>query len=1092
MSLRYRTRGQSDPREKNRVYFCCHPEDFSLYFDQISKEILELQDCAVWYDGDGGPAPLDEERQMELERMQLFIMPVTARLLTGENAGLECFRFAMEQHIPVLPLMQETRLTALFNKKCGDIQFLDSNDSDPTALPYQGRLANYLNSVLVGDEMAQKIRKAFDAYVFLSYRKKDRRHGQKLMRLIHRSDFCRDIAIWYDEFLVPGENFNDAIAAAMAKSQLFAMAVTPSLLDEKNYVMAVEYPEAQKAGKAILPAELLPTDRAVLEACYPNIPDCVDAHNEEALAKAMSDSLRRIALRKDRDDPAHMFFIGLAYLYGIDVETDRTRAAELITQAAEKGLPEAMEKLADMYRSGTGVERDYQACVRWMERLVEVKKQKYRRSMTEDTLKELDANMSVLCDDLACMNRWEDAKAVGQWQAECLEQRAKRSGQDIIRDRTDAGWLTKERAYVYARLSKYSMEAAELKEGRLNYEEAKSFAQQSIDLARREPSAFDILAMGYRSMMEINRKMEDWEDIDQISKEFLKISLQACETDSTPENRNNLAGAYRARGTFLWGCKRLDEAQEYYQKAEQLYAQLAEEGMESRALLEVYYALGRVNYRAKRLEEARNYFQRTADRSVSRAKKYGQKEDIRSAAQAYRYLGNISKHMELEEEATTLYNKSITLWEQIPDELMSAEDYAALASCYSRLGMQEPISEYITGDDDESGYWDTVIETKDSVEKSCQVWDRLAERYSNKLRHKPGINQVRLASAKAYMREGSVLWKSGAFEEAWKYYQRAEPILAQLQAEGMNTPEVRRMLAKVNLRLGQIICGDLYKCPENEIEAEEARVRDCCQKALELNLTLVEEFGELQDIRSLSETYRMLGSISKGTEGEDYCRRSISVWDRVEKSRMPEEEYAALADGYFQLYSLCADLEVLEKACRIWDELDKQHLGYRSKLREAVFELARTYMDKSAKLREADRPEEALVYDQKAEPLYLWLEENAQKDLSQSNDLFKIYPSLGHISLRKQKYDAAEAYFQQAAEIYEKDMKSGLEVPLLDLTPCEQISEGYQCLEKISYEKGEPEKAKYFGEQRKKYKRHAEHWAHEIASMADWDYGDDF
>lgn len=50
-----------------------------------------------------------------------------------------------------------------------------------------------------------------DAYVFLSYRKKDRKHAKELMRLIHANRFCLDIAIWYDGFLAAGEDFNAAI-----------------------------------------------------------------------------------------------------------------------------------------------------------------------------------------------------------------------------------------------------------------------------------------------------------------------------------------------------------------------------------------------------------------------------------------------------------------------------------------------------------------------------------------------------------------------------------------------------------------------------------------------------------------------------------------------------------------------------------------------------------------------------------------------------------------------------------------------------------------------------------------------------------------
>ncbi len=174
-------------------------------------------------------------------------------------------------------------MSSEFNRICGDLQCLDPTARDETAISYEDKLTHYLNSVLIGDETAQKVRDAFDAYIFLSYRKKDRRFAQELMRLIHKNDFCRNLAIWYDEFLVSGESFNQAIQDALTKRKLFALVVTPNLLEQGNYVMQHEYPDASSAGKKILPAELQPTDRATLKRRFPAIPACVDSNNQAAL-----------------------------------------------------------------------------------------------------------------------------------------------------------------------------------------------------------------------------------------------------------------------------------------------------------------------------------------------------------------------------------------------------------------------------------------------------------------------------------------------------------------------------------------------------------------------------------------------------------------------------------------------------------------------------------------------------------------------------------------------------------------------------------------------------------------------------------------
>lgn len=358
-----------NPQGRPKVYFCCHPDDHEKYFDVVTNEILSKQNCTIWYTE--GEFEKTEAFLAELKQMQLFVMPVTSSLLCSDNDTLKVeFRFAIENHIPVLPLLQESGLEQLFNKKCGDLQFLDKTNLDCTTISYEEKLEKYLSSVLIGDELAEKIRSAFDAYVFLSYRKKDRKHAQELMKLIHRNDFCRDIAIWYDEFLIPGENFNNAIREAIKKSDLFVLAVTPNIIAEDNYVMTEEYPTAKKEGKYIFPAEIVPTNIQLLCEKFEGIPLPTRTNNENKFSEMLLDSIRKIAIKEKETSPEHNFFIGLAYLNGIDVEVDFERAISLIISAAEANLLEAIRKLVTLYKDGIGVSRNYQKAACWQHRLI--------------------------------------------------------------------------------------------------------------------------------------------------------------------------------------------------------------------------------------------------------------------------------------------------------------------------------------------------------------------------------------------------------------------------------------------------------------------------------------------------------------------------------------------------------------------------------------------------------------------------------------------------------------------------------------------------------------------------------------------------
>lgn len=371
--FKYYTRGNSSPQGKQRIYFTAYPDDYDRYFDIIRKDILNRQDVAIFYLDGGTTSDEVEDYELRLGEMQLFVVPVTTKLLTKTNRAMEVdVPFAFEHHIPVLPLMQESGLDDIFNKKFGDLQYLDKHNTDPTAIPYEKKLTKYLESVIVGDELAKKVRAAFDAYIFLSYRKKDRKYAQELMKLIHSNPICRDIAIWYDEFLTPGENFNESIRAALEKSELFALAVTPNLINEINYILTTEYPLACEMGKKILPAEMEATDRNKLGELYADLPELIANGDSSALAARLSDLLEAVAVRENDTDPQHNFFIGLAYLGGIDVEVNHERAVELITAAAEADYIPAIEKLVSMYQEGIGVKHNKEEAIRWSKQRVRV------------------------------------------------------------------------------------------------------------------------------------------------------------------------------------------------------------------------------------------------------------------------------------------------------------------------------------------------------------------------------------------------------------------------------------------------------------------------------------------------------------------------------------------------------------------------------------------------------------------------------------------------------------------------------------------------------------------------------------------------
>ena len=84
MAFRYNTRGNAAPNGKTRVYLYCHPKDYALYFDDVSKELLDQVDCAV-YSAENGKLDLEEMR-FELQQMNLIVAAVSAAVLRDRKS----------------------------------------------------------------------------------------------------------------------------------------------------------------------------------------------------------------------------------------------------------------------------------------------------------------------------------------------------------------------------------------------------------------------------------------------------------------------------------------------------------------------------------------------------------------------------------------------------------------------------------------------------------------------------------------------------------------------------------------------------------------------------------------------------------------------------------------------------------------------------------------------------------------------------------------------------------------------------------------------------------------------------------------------
>lgn len=729
MKLQYKTRGMSVPKGKPKVYFSSHPEDFDEALPLITEDLLNHANCAVFYDEEIGSAgPADEEVEDILKEMQLVVFAVSSKFIHEKNRAKDTeLPLALKNHIPVLPIMLENGLGYEFSNNCAKIQVVPKYGNDPTAIPYDEVLQTFLDSVLVGDDLAEQVRDAFDAYVFLSYRKKDRKHAQRLMRLIHENKQFRDIAIWYDEFLVPGESFNEAIKDAFNKSSLFAMAVTPHLEEEGNYVMRVEYPMARNRKSKnddfeIVPVEMYESedgkegedwriDQSHLKGQkdfeYQEISDLQDEHRLQEMNKSFLDALERIAKKENDGSSRHRFFIGLAYLNGIDVEINQEQALELLQGAAEDPSPcmEATAKLADMYLNGEGVERDSAKAIFWQRKLASQYKAAYNENHDPDEhkgygtayFKALGKLSDMYRDSGAVQSAVDTAKEALAF-CEELEQevgiREQRRDKALILNRL--GSLYRERGDLDLALDCYQ------KAGKI-YE--KLAAEIGTQRARRD------LSISYERIGDICRKQGDLSAADSYYQKAKEIRVQLMKEAESAGSRRDYSAVLTKLGNVRKSWKQYAEAAKYYGEALAIDRVLMDEVKSPQAVDDYGVSLvkmGDIHKAEGRMDDAADCYEQAYRLFGKNAEKTGSLIFFDHMAAACEKLASAKKKRGQKREAEVLYKAAVERREMLyAAGKTEASAHALAVSCYNAAAF---------------------LEDKEMMRRAYEIWKSLSEK----------------------------------------------------------------------------------------------------------------------------------------------------------------------------------------------------------------------------------------------------------------------------------------------------------------------------------------------------------------------------
>lgn len=886
------TRGRSTAQGKPRVYVSCHPDDFGKYFSIICDDIMQTQNCALYYyqpEAVAGNAQPDTDA---LGEMQLFVFILTSKYLNEDNRSYRFeYGFAMEHHIPILPIAVESDIAGDFAVRMnrikqgyGAVQFLDRTIEDGTAIPYAEKLANRLNNILVGDEMAERIRKAFDAYIFLSYRKVDRAYAKELMQLIHSIPFCRDVAIWYDEFLVPGDDdgWYEGILEAMKKSSLVTIAVTPRLVEGDNFIVTHEYPDARAMNKLIIPAEVDKTDRRLLGEKFPDFPPCVNGTNLAAMTVALGD----IALNRGGapgNDPEHCYLVGLAYLGGIDVEKDTARALELLRQAAEAGHHEALRKLARMYGMGDGVPYDMLTGIEWQEKLVATLEKEDDRLENNTLVREL-WELGVAWEALGKM---QEAKQVYERMSGYAKERLQYAPSDETRkDYLDSGEKLGDICSVTgnrAEARKYYLEI--LKERRQLLDK-----EYSLENCVALFAVLDRLGVSYIEEGKIQMARDCYESILPVAEKY------ANETGNV-RVRHFLGISHSRLSDICRFENKYSEAKEHCSQAIRMAEELVAESSTQefcRFLAMDYERMGSLCMNEGNRSEARKWFEKNLEiaEKLAASSNNMMAKARRELGLSYGKLGDVCASEGKWEEAGKYYEQNLSIFEQLTAESDAIDNIQNLAVSYKRLGDLM----FDQGDEREAAkYYDKCLQLEPTATRGGMTMPMMKMFYN------------------VCQKAGDIYRVNRDIVSAKRYYCR---MLEMATAAYKKT----KLAADLHKIFGSYCClGKIY-CAEGNRKLAEEYYKEC----INITSSLAAESQILAYKENLSFSYRQMGDFyeeeGRLEDAEKYYRKALPIIQKLNDEVDYAEVKRSLIASYLGMGGILCKEKVLHEARRYFEQ----------------------------------------------------------------------------------------------------------------------------------------------------------------------------
>lgn len=378
------------PSGNNRnVLIICHPQQIPYYLSQVKDFIWErFTNITIWQTN----SEIGDRNQLlkEVDQMDAVICFITEILASTPNEiGDDLIPAVIEKKCPFLPILDDENLEQTFDQKYGHIHFakckekreirFDVIEEFIKGLPFSEEHRNQWF------ELSNRDIEFFSQSYFISYRKVDGKYIDYLQHRIHEDPSLIETQLWYDSYLVPGEDYDKNLITIIEKCSAVILVITPHLLEPDNYVLRIEIPFAKKCGKTVIGVLMEETDLRAIRDLY-GVEKIYKLEEWASFTDILFDA--GIPIPDVDSYPLRLFGLATAYIGGSNVEHNMKIACDLLYQAAQYKYMPAYEKLIEI-KTGEYEEhqrqydesyKDTDEAVRLFERYIKILEERYETS----------------------------------------------------------------------------------------------------------------------------------------------------------------------------------------------------------------------------------------------------------------------------------------------------------------------------------------------------------------------------------------------------------------------------------------------------------------------------------------------------------------------------------------------------------------------------------------------------------------------------------------------------------------------------------------------------------------------------------------